>query len=166
METLESDLKRLVQNAKEFNSTKSEVYEDAERIRKALSNFMPKHNPAYQNPSYRAYPTPIPRDAYSDQTNGASTHTPNVNGTSDNLKIVFPSNMAKRRKSRALSSDDDDVVDDLVSKQVDIVDEMMELPNSEYLTLNFGKVSLLTYGPAETSTRNRINADILTTMNR
>ena len=39
MEKLESDLKRLVQNAKEFNSTKSEVYEDAERIRKALSNF-------------------------------------------------------------------------------------------------------------------------------
>ena len=61
MEKLESDLKRLVQNAKEYNDSKSEVFADAERIRKALSNFMPKHNPAYANPEYRAVPTPIPQ---------------------------------------------------------------------------------------------------------
>jgi len=61
MEKLESDLKRLIQNAKDYNDSKSEVYLDAERIRKALSNFMPKHNPAYLNPDYKATPTPIPQ---------------------------------------------------------------------------------------------------------
>lgn len=60
MTDLESDLKRMVQNAKDYNSSKSDIFEDAERIRKALSNFMPKHNPAYQDPDYRAVPTPIP----------------------------------------------------------------------------------------------------------
>lgn len=62
MTALESDLKRMVQNAKEFNVTGSRVYEDAERIRKALSNFMPKHNPAYKDQEYRAQPTPLPGD--------------------------------------------------------------------------------------------------------
>ena len=61
MEQLEGDLKRLVQNAKEYNDTRSEVFADAERIRKALSNFMPRHNPAYLNPDYKAVPTPIPQ---------------------------------------------------------------------------------------------------------
>lgn len=60
MSELESDLKRMVQNAKDYNTSGSPVFEDAERIRKALSNFMPKHNPAYQDPDYRATATPIP----------------------------------------------------------------------------------------------------------
>lgn len=61
---LEQDLKRLVQNAKDYNDSKSEVFADAERIRKALSNFFPKHNPDYQDPEYRAVPTPIPQSLY------------------------------------------------------------------------------------------------------
>lgn len=60
MTVLESDLKRMVQNAKDYNTSGSQIFEDAERIRKALSNFMPKHNPAYLDPDYRAVPTPIP----------------------------------------------------------------------------------------------------------
>lgn len=62
--TLESDLKRMVQNAKDFNMPKSEVYEDAERIRKLVYNFMKVHNPQYSlDPSYSSFPTPIPKDA-------------------------------------------------------------------------------------------------------
>src|SRR5271170_3006997 len=99
MEKLESDLKRLVQNAKEFNSTKSEVYEDAERIRKALSNFMPKHNPAYLNPSYRAYPTPIPRERLDSRPNSISTPAADINGSLEKLRVSFPNpNMGKSRK--------------------------------------------------------------------
>lgn len=134
METLESDLKRLVQNAKEFNSTKSEVYEDAERIRKALSNFMPKHNPAYLDPAYRAYPTPIPRDAFGNGTNRTSTPAAEVTGNTENLKIVLPNTLNRRRKSTAAPSEEHDGPDDeLVSKQVELIDEMMEQPNSEYV---------------------------------
>ncbi|RMZ83470.1 hypothetical protein DV737_g1597, partial [Chaetothyriales sp. CBS 132003] len=61
MTEFESDLKRVVQNAKDYNDSRSEIFQDAERIRKALSNFMPKHNPAYEDPDYRAVPTPIPQ---------------------------------------------------------------------------------------------------------
>ncbi|KPI36226.1 Protein polybromo-1 [Cyphellophora attinorum] len=49
---LEGDLKRLVQNAKDYNDSKTNP--------KSLSNFFPKHNPDYQLPDYRAVPTPIP----------------------------------------------------------------------------------------------------------
>jgi len=65
MTTLESDLRRMVQNAKEYNAPKSEIYEDAERIRKLVFNYMKQHNPEYAtNPDYTSFPTPLP------QTNG------------------------------------------------------------------------------------------------
>ena len=58
--TLESYLKRMVQNAKEYNQKGSQVYEDAERVRKAVSNFMVKTNPAYKSGTYTSFPTPFP----------------------------------------------------------------------------------------------------------
>lgn len=58
--TLESDMKRMIQNAKDYNLPKSEVYEDAERIRKLVYNYMKQHNPAYNDPSYTSFATPIP----------------------------------------------------------------------------------------------------------
>jgi hypothetical protein len=62
--TLESYFKRMIQNAKEYNEKGSQVYDDAERIRKALSNFMTKTNPAYKLiPGYVAFPTPLPGQA-------------------------------------------------------------------------------------------------------
>lgn len=94
MEKLESDLKRMVQNAKDYNHVKSPIFEDAERIRKALSNFMPKHNPAYLRPDYRAYPTPIPQDLEG-QPRG-STASSEVAAPPEKVKLVFSS---KRRQS-------------------------------------------------------------------
>ncbi|MCJ1387426.1 hypothetical protein MMC18_000269 [Xylographa bjoerkii] len=58
--TLESDLKRLVSNAKSYNERNSEVFSDAEKIRKMVSNHMTKVNPAYRDPDYQSFPTPIP----------------------------------------------------------------------------------------------------------
>ncbi|KAH6337939.1 hypothetical protein HBI37_129240 [Parastagonospora nodorum] len=58
---VESDCKRLVNNAKAYNDKNSNVYNDAERLRKTASNWMTKHNPAYRtNNSYVAVATPIP----------------------------------------------------------------------------------------------------------
>ncbi|CAK7268709.1 hypothetical protein SEPCBS119000_003199 [Sporothrix epigloea] len=58
---LESFIKRMVLNAKEFYAKSSQQYEDAERVRKSTSNFMVKHNPAYKLiHGYSAVPTPIP----------------------------------------------------------------------------------------------------------
>ena len=126
MEKLESDLKRLVQNAKEYNSTKSEIYDDAERIRKALSNFMPKHNPAYLNPNYRAYPTPLPHE---ELKNGTST--PLTNGHSSSLKITLTN---RRASMPASATEDDGPDDDMIDKQLEIIDELMEQPSAEYVS--------------------------------
>jgi hypothetical protein len=60
--TLESYFKRMITNAKEYNEKGSEIYEDAERLRKALSNFMTKNNPAYKTTGYIAFPTPLPEE--------------------------------------------------------------------------------------------------------
>ncbi|KAK5116273.1 hypothetical protein LTR85_009245 [Meristemomyces frigidus] len=67
MTTLESDFKRMVQNAKDYNAPKSDIYEDAERIRKLVYNYMKQWNTQYkEDPNYASFPTPIP------QSNGAS----------------------------------------------------------------------------------------------
>ncbi|KAK0660897.1 Protein polybromo-1 [Lasiodiplodia hormozganensis] len=57
---VESDVKRMVNNAKQFNDKNSAIYADAERVRKTASNFMTKNNPAYRTPGYSAVATPIP----------------------------------------------------------------------------------------------------------
>ena len=63
MTTLESYFKRLIQNAKEYNEKGSEIYDDAERLRKALSNFMNKNNPGYKlSNGYKVEPVAIPTE--------------------------------------------------------------------------------------------------------
>jgi hypothetical protein len=63
MSELESYVKRMVQNAKDYYSKTSQIFEDAERVRKALSNYMVKTNPAYKLiPNYTATATPLPPD--------------------------------------------------------------------------------------------------------
>jgi chromatin structure-remodeling complex subunit RSC4 len=58
--TLESDLRRLVSNAKSYNDKSSLIFADAERIRKMVVAAMPGINPAYKDPNYSPFPTPIP----------------------------------------------------------------------------------------------------------
>ncbi|KAI6857789.1 hypothetical protein KC334_g22001, partial [Hortaea werneckii] len=81
MTTLESDLKRMVQNAKEYNEPKSLIFEDAERIRKLVYNFMKQHNPQYgEDPNYVSFATPIPQakssgDGRGTQANGTTAES-------------------------------------------------------------------------------------------
>ncbi len=62
MTTVESDLRRMISNAKSFNEKSSQIFSDAEKIRKAVSNFMVENNPAYQTENYKPFPTPVPED--------------------------------------------------------------------------------------------------------
>ena len=50
----------MVANAKNFNEKGSDIHADAEKIRKLISNHMIKLNPAYANPNYTPFPTPLP----------------------------------------------------------------------------------------------------------
>ncbi|KAF5020111.1 hypothetical protein F66182_7874 [Fusarium sp. NRRL 66182] len=60
---LEGYFKRMISNAKEFFPRSSPTFDDAERIRKALSNYMTKTNPAYHVRGYQAVPAPFPDDS-------------------------------------------------------------------------------------------------------
>jgi len=61
MAELEAWFRRMVKNAKDYYSRHTEVFEDAERVRKAVSNYMTKTNPAYKKvQSYSCQPAPIP----------------------------------------------------------------------------------------------------------
>ncbi|MCJ1310899.1 hypothetical protein MMC25_004567 [Agyrium rufum] len=58
---LESDLKRLIANAKSFYARSSDEFSDAEKVRKMVTSHMAKLNPAYHDGSgYQSFPTPIP----------------------------------------------------------------------------------------------------------
>ncbi|ORY54552.1 Bromodomain-containing protein [Pseudomassariella vexata] len=70
LSALEGDFKRLVSNAKETNTRQSEVFGDAERVRKAVSNLMVKFNPAYKAGNYQAVATPLPPTPDPDEVNG------------------------------------------------------------------------------------------------
>jgi hypothetical protein len=54
----------MITNAKSYNDKTSLTFADAERIRKILSNTMPKINPAYKDPKYIAFPTPVPENVW------------------------------------------------------------------------------------------------------
>ncbi len=133
MTTLESDLKRMVQNAKEFNVTGSKVYEDAERIRKALSNFMPKHNPAYKDQEYRALPTPVPDDS-DEEFDGYQLPIPPGDAlvpTTIRLKV----NGSTSRKSVSVLKDETPPVgsEKMRQEQIKIVEEMVELRDPRFV---------------------------------
>lgn len=71
---LEGYFKRMVMNAKDFYPKSSEVFEDAERVRKALSNYMTKTNPAYKLVhGYSCQATPVDTDGQP-ETSSAIVH--------------------------------------------------------------------------------------------
>ncbi|KAI4834231.1 Bromodomain-containing protein [Aureobasidium sp. EXF-8845] len=107
----------MVANAKQYNDDKSTIYQDAERIRKALSNFMTKHNPAYRDPNYVAIPTPIPGD---NDDASASSAPPTREASEQPRKIKISLKASRDRKSSvappaasspALVQDDSDPTD-------------------------------------------------------
>lgn len=52
----------MVSNAKAYNEKGSDIWTDAEKIRKQSVEFMRANNPAYRDPNYTPFPTPLPGD--------------------------------------------------------------------------------------------------------
>lgn len=66
--SVESDAKRMIQNAKDYNEPGSIIHANAERLRKITFNFMKQYNPAYTvDKNYVSQPTPIPAAEGEDQ---------------------------------------------------------------------------------------------------
>lgn len=136
LSSLESDLKRMVQNAKEFNETGSKVYEDAERIRKAVSNFMPKHNPAYKDKNYRAQPTPIPDASDHEEVEDKPLVPPNKDRTPPMIKLRV-NGTAKGKSEGGLGQENPAVpgLENIHEEQLKIVQEMVGLRDPESVSI-------------------------------
>ncbi|KAL6159559.1 hypothetical protein ACJQWK_05804 [Exserohilum turcicum] len=141
---VESDCKRLVNNAKAYNDKKSVIYEDAERLRKTASNWMVKNNPAYRDGNYVAVATPIPGEDNSTPSKPSPrvTSTPKIPQTPTTQDITERPRRAaaiaasatpapsKLRQSASVAPDEDDG-DDYTGKtfqqaQEQIVREILE----------------------------------------
>ncbi|KAI4617707.1 hypothetical protein J4E83_006039 [Alternaria metachromatica] len=125
---VESDCKRLVNNAKAFNDKNSVIYQDAERLRKTASNWMVKHNPAYRDGNYVATATPIPGEDNSTPSKPsprvtstprtAHAHTPATQDTADRPRraaaiaaSATPAPSKLRQSASAALEEDDDSAD-------------------------------------------------------
>lgn len=85
---MESDFKRLVSNAKSFNERNSEIFSAAEKVRKMVSNYMVKHNPAYKDPNYIPFPTPVPDKDPENDTKHEENAEVDAEGETDPEDIV------------------------------------------------------------------------------
>jgi hypothetical protein len=102
---LEGDFKRLVSNAKETNPRQSEAFGDAERIRKAVSNLMTKHNPAYKTGNYQAVATPLPPSPGPD---GADEDEDDAPGEEEDGNMAAASKANGNADEDEAEEDDDD----------------------------------------------------------
>lgn len=101
LSALESYFKRMISNAKEYNERGSEIYDDSERLRKALSNLMTRHNPAYDIPGYQAAPAPIPT---SPSQAGGPTSDNEVDAEGEPDPDVETQSPVKRKPSRPVKN--------------------------------------------------------------
>jgi hypothetical protein len=97
---LESYFKRMIANAKDYNQKGSEIYDDAERLRKALSNYMTKTNPAYKTSGYVAFPTPLPGEGQVDETEDVVGSDADAEGEIDTEVTAIPPPPVKRKPGR------------------------------------------------------------------
>ncbi len=123
----------MVQNAKEFNTTSSKIYEDAERIRKALSNFMPKHNPAYKDQEYRAMPTPIPDDI-EDKGHVLQATSPVDTLVAPTIKLRVNGSASRKSANGEKDETPSAGMDGIQQEQVKIVEEMIELRDPTWVS--------------------------------
>lgn len=92
--TLECDLRRMVSNAKSYNEKSSELFSDAEKIRKLVVSFMSQNNPAYETGTYTPYSTPVPPDWRAHLQPLEESHDLDADGETDPDEAVDPADPA------------------------------------------------------------------------
>jgi hypothetical protein len=114
----------MIANAKQFNARGSDIYEDAERVRKTASNFMTKYNPAYRDPTYAAIATPIPEELLSGENTPLSTPvTPtNKNWPTDKSRRSSLAESRLRYSESAAPKEIEDEDEDMDMEDADAVE--------------------------------------------
>lgn len=137
----------MVSNAKYYNEKGSTLFSNAERIRKIVAASMPKLNPAYKDPNYVPFSTPVPEDI--EETLKSISDRPSVQPDNDEHKQ--PEEISVRRTPKsiptpgtnniAVSEPDIDSVenangsfegDSFESAQERIISEMIRLKDEEW----------------------------------
>ncbi len=127
----------MVTNAKSFNERTSEIFADAERIRKMLSNFMSKHNPAYKDPNYAAFPTPLPGEesALDDEVDADGDSDQEVaGGKVQKLSTFVGSSSDLPRKSNGERATSTPLVEDAKGAGESFVGDTFQLAQEKILT--------------------------------
>ena len=106
MTRLEGDLRRMISNAKAFNEKRSQAFSDSEKIRKQLQVFMQENNPAYKDPSYVPYTTPVPEGWQPQQEKPEPEDAPeqDAEGETDPEEVAKPAEKRTRLVTRVGSS--------------------------------------------------------------
>ena len=104
MTNLEGDLRRMISNAKAFNEKRSQAFSDSEKIRKQLQVFMQENNPAYKDPSYVPFTTPVPEGWRAKQEKPEDTHEQDAEGETDPDEVTKPPEKRTRLVTRVGSS--------------------------------------------------------------
>ena len=107
--SLESDFKRLIANAKHYNEKSSEIHNDAEKIRKFITIRMKDINPAYKDPNYQSFPTPLPGEeepvaTSSNDEDEGTVHEQEKQKTQLRLRLGAPSAAKEEGQRRATST--------------------------------------------------------------
>lgn len=127
----------MVTNAKSFNERSSEVFADAERIRKLLANFMSKHNVAYKDPSYVPFPTPLPGQAEGGDKEpdaDGDTEPELVNGKVQKLSTFVGSNPGPGKRADGRTASSTPVVEDAEGAGESFVGDTFQLAQEKILT--------------------------------
>lgn len=163
----------MIANAKQYNEKASQVFADAEKIRKMVSVFMEDRNPAYRTGTYQPVPTPIPdnwRERLKQDPEDVSEETPQAatEDTKDAAKFIRKSGrnsaaspVVQKTERRATSTpaggDAEDAGESFEGNtfqqaQDKIMTEMINLTDDESVALEFEfqilQSSLTVYSPA------------------
>lgn len=151
MTPVESDLRRMVSNAKSFNEKSSDIFSDAEKIRKLVSSTMQKINPAYADKSYAPFATPIPDVKFEEIKKQVDIQDVDAEGETDPevnekpkrpITIIGPSSAIATNGRRASSTPAVQDAEDagqsfdgntFQQAQEKIMTELMKLENDEYV---------------------------------
>lgn len=94
----------MISNAKAFNEKRSQAFSDSEKIRKQLQVFMQENNPAYKDPSYVPYTTPVPEGWRVKLEKPETTHEEDAEGETDPEEVAKPTEKRTRLVTRVGSS--------------------------------------------------------------
>ena len=141
----------MIFNAKSFNEKSSALFSDAEKIRKAVSNFMVENNPAYETADYKPFPTPVPDDWQAKLPVEEKEEKPDpepkdevarsTRGLSNRRASSVATGQSNVRASTTPGVHDSEGLgesfegDTFQKAQVKIVEEMLNLKNEEYVPL-------------------------------